>query len=119
MAERPEELRIIVMRKRDVNEWRAEMEKGNGTARLVLLAASRCSISMDTEYLACSCCDRPFLAGELPAGYIVIAPAEENPEVDTAVASVVCAECSAHDDKWVVVQSVHCKGPFARAVAFR
>jgi hypothetical protein len=105
-----EECRVHVMRHKDRTAWIVKANSGDRVAELCLLAISRWMNVMWKEYSACACCDTVFPDSEFPRAFLVLVPAEENPEnVKTAV-DAVCRYCSKNDDQWLVNQGVHREG---------
>jgi hypothetical protein len=105
-----EDFRVYVMRHEDRKKWTGQIREGNKEARICQWAASMAMNEIDTEHVACSCCDTVFLRDDVPLAFIVQIPIIKDPEMISATAGAACAECSKEADRWLVDQAIHRKG---------
>jgi hypothetical protein len=79
-------------------------------AKLCINAASNFVRAIPNEAAGCCCCDTFFSPDDKPPAFIILIPVEEDPEIVRAHAKAVCAECSSHDDEWLIEQGVRREG---------
>jgi hypothetical protein len=91
-----------IVRKENQKHWRAKARSGDDTAKLCINAAANFMKAIPNEPSGCCCCDALFSFDDKPPAFIVLIPLKEDPEVVRAHAKAVCAECSKHDDKWLI-----------------
>jgi hypothetical protein len=102
--------RVHIMRHKDRTAWIVKANGGDRVAGLCLLAISRWMNVMWKESSACACCDTVFPDSEFPRAFLVLVPADENPENVKAAVDAVCRYCSKNDDQWLVDQGIHREG---------
>jgi hypothetical protein len=105
-----EVFRLYVMRYEDRAEWRAKAKSGDENASICQWATSKWMRALSTEHAACSCCDVVFSAKNEVRAMLILISANANPDTIKAKAGGVCAECSKHDDNWIVDQSADREG---------
>jgi len=105
-----EEHRVHIMRYQDRNRWLAAARRGNEAARLCQWAASKWMKGMATEPSACTCCDRVLSGADIPRAFLILVPTRRDPERVRATACAVCAECSRHDNQWLVNEGLYRNG---------
>jgi hypothetical protein len=105
-----ESFRVYIMRYEDRTEWRAKAKGGDENARICQWAASKWMRARPTEHAACSCCDMVFSATDEVRALLILISTNVDPDKIKAKAGGVCAECSKHDDKWIVDQSARREG---------
>jgi hypothetical protein len=99
------EYRVYVVRREHQKEWLAKAQGGDETAKVCMWAGKNFMKAMRQEHSVCACCDRVFSGVDIPRAMVVLIPAEPDPEKVKAQAGGVCAECSKHDDQWLVDES--------------
>ena len=106
MEPKTEEFRVYIVRRQHLDEWRAKMDGGDEIAKTCLWAIKNFLDEMPTEHSVCSCCDMVFPPRRVPRAFIVLIPAEYDPQTVKARAAAVCRECSKQEDKWLVDQGI-------------
>jgi hypothetical protein len=99
-----EECRAYIVRREDQKEWLAKAEGGDEAAKLCLSAAANFMRAITNEPSGCACCDTLFGRVDVPPAFIILIPVERDPVKVRAHAMAVCAECSKHDNKWLLDQ---------------
>jgi len=107
-----------VVRREHQKDWWVKAANGDEQAKLCMSAATHFMRAIPKGTSACACCDVPFSPGDVPQAFIVLIPVERDPERTRAHALPVCAECSKHDDTWLVRQGPQ-RQVHARAIASR
>jgi hypothetical protein len=99
-----EQCRAYVVRREQQREWLVKAANGDEHAKLCMSAAGHFMRAIPQGSSACACCDAPFSPGDVPQAFIVLIPTNRDPQKARAHAMPVCAECSKHDDTWLLRQ---------------
>jgi hypothetical protein len=101
----PEDCHIFIVRMVDQKEWMAVAERGDEEAKLCLWAVRKFMNAFPHAGCCCGCCDSRLSEHASPEAFVILVPkTEENSNAVRAAAMGVCAECSEHDDEWLVEQ---------------
>ena len=105
-----DECRVHIMRYRDRTTWIKKANGGDRVAGLCISAISSWLNLMLRGHSTCACCDTVFPDSEFPRAFLVLIPAEQNPENVEAMVDGVCRYCSKNDDQWLVDQGIDREG---------